>query len=179
MDATCRALLRRSGPLARPKLRQSTACRIKPAGQAPTTTSQEPSTDCSMRWVLSDRRTHLSHMFGFDNDGNDERRHMWLSRFVVRAGANPAEKLHEFAVTDRDSSVLHSHGGTQASPQITARMPYRPAERLLRHRARCTRTAEGDPAFRSGRGATRCTVQPALRERISAPHRCPSRSHAR
>src|SRR5664279_5410026 len=32
-----------SGPIARPKLRQGAACRPKAAGQAPTTTSQEPS----------------------------------------------------------------------------------------------------------------------------------------
>src|SRR5665811_2360255 len=31
-----------SGPIARPKLRQGAACRPKAAGQAPTTTSQEP-----------------------------------------------------------------------------------------------------------------------------------------
>jgi len=35
-------LLRRSGPFARPKLRAGAACRVKPAGQVPTTTSQEP-----------------------------------------------------------------------------------------------------------------------------------------
>src|SRR5664280_2268294 len=35
-------LLRRSGPLARPKLRAGAACRLKPPDQAPTTTSQVP-----------------------------------------------------------------------------------------------------------------------------------------
>jgi len=35
-------LLRRSGPLARPKLRAGAACRLNPPDQAPTTTSQVP-----------------------------------------------------------------------------------------------------------------------------------------
>src|SRR5664279_171322 len=54
-------LLRRSGPLARPKLRAGAACRLKPPDQAPTTTSQVPTRrTCARPWPPTSRPAERS-----------------------------------------------------------------------------------------------------------------------
>src|SRR5665811_1557315 len=54
-----------SGPIARPKLRQGAACRPKAAGQAPTTTSQEPTWRTSCMSILRrSRRSVLRYLRG-------------------------------------------------------------------------------------------------------------------